>query len=177
MIGPGSSKKRTKYIPSVVVLALPKPPQTVVALVPKVGSVGKHRSAVAAKPFCARNAAVTGRQVTFAITPRKFPLCSTNSHPAVQTFILAVLVRSAGLVSQYLVAEKLEVHFLLPGRSRETRPVQTRPVRLVRHRDDPTSTANRSVSSDLLQIESLKRSRNIVLSDVVRGEGGCWRSC
>ena len=31
---------------------LPKPPQTVVALVPKVGSVGKNRGAVAAKPFC-----------------------------------------------------------------------------------------------------------------------------
>ena len=63
MIGPGSSKKRTKYF-SIPLRGrgradLPKPPQTVVALAPKVGSVGKHRSAVAAKPFCARNAAVS----------------------------------------------------------------------------------------------------------------------
>ena len=43
------------------------------------------------------------------------------------------------------------------------------PVRLIHHRDDPTSTANRLVSDDLLHFESSKRSRNVVLSDVVRG--------
>ena len=42
-------------------------------------------------------------------------------------------------------------------------------MRLVRPHDDPTSTANRLVSGDLLHFESLKRSRNVVLSDVVRG--------
>ena len=150
---------------------LPKPPQTIVALVPKVGSVGKHRGVVAAKSFCARNAAVPGRQETLAVTARKFPLHSTNSHPAVQTVGLAVLIRSAGPVAQYLVARELEAHFLLPGRSRETRP-----VRLIHHRDDPTSTANRLVSGDLLHFESLKRSRNAVLGDVVR-VGASWRNC
>ena len=56
------------------------------------------------------------------------------------------------------------VHFPLPGLSRNTRP-----VRLVHNRDDPTSTANRLVSGDLLHFESLRRSQNVVLSDVVRG--------
>ena len=77
---------------------------------------------------------------------------------------MAVLVRSARPVTQYLVGKKLEVHFLLPERSRETRP-----VRLVHHCDDPTSTANQLVSDYILRFESLKRSRNVVLSDVVRG--------
>ena len=66
-----------------------------------------------------------------------------------------MLIRSAGPVAQYLVAETLEAHFQVPGRSRENRP-----ARLVHH-DDPTSTANRLVSGDLLHFESL--------SDVVRG--------
>ena len=53
----------------------------------------------------------------------------------------------------------------LPGRSKEIDP-----VRLVQHRDELTSTtASRLVSGNLLQFESLKRSRNGVLSDVVRG--------
>ena len=127
-----------------------------------MGSVGKHRDAVAGKPFCVRNAAVAGRQETLAINPRKLPSCSTNSHPAVQTAGLAVLVRSAGRVAQYIAARDLELHFPRPGRSREARP-----VRLVHHRDDPTSTANRLVSGDLLHFKSLKRSRNVVLSDMV----------
>ena len=143
---------------------LPKPPQTVVALVPKVGSVGKHRGAVAANPFCGRNAAVTGRQESLAVVPRKFPLCSINSQPAVQAVGLAVLIRSARPVAQYLVTKMLEVHFSLPGRSRKTRP-----VRLVHHRDDPISITNRLVSGDLLHFDWLKRNRNVVLSNVVRG--------
>ena len=49
---------------------LPKLPQTVVALVPKVGSVGKRSDAVAAKPFCARSAAITGRQESLAAAPK-----------------------------------------------------------------------------------------------------------
>ena len=77
---------------------------------------------------------------------------------------MAVLIRSARPVAQYHVSKKLEVRFPLPARSRKTRT-----VRLVHHRDDPTSTVNRFVPGDLLHFESLKRSRNVVLSDVVRG--------
>ena len=151
---------------------LPKPPQTVVTVVPKVDSVGKHRHSMAAKCFCVQNVAVAGNQETIAVTPGKFPLCSTNSHSAVSTVGLAVLIRSAGPVAQYIVARELEVYFPLPGRSRETRP-----VRLVHHRDESIPTTKRLVSGDLPYFEPLKRSRNIVLSDVVRGWGGCWRSC
>ena len=123
-----------------------------------------RRGAVAAKLFWTGNVAVTGRQESLAAAPGIFPLCSANSHPAMQAVGLAVLIRSADPVAQYLVAKMLEVHFPLPGRSRETRPVH-----LVHHRDEPTSTANRLVSGDLLHFESLKRNRNVVLSDVVRG--------
>ena len=93
---------------------LPKLPRIIVALVPKVGSVGKHRGVVAAKPICVRKAAIAGRQETLAVTPRKFPLCNTNSHPAVQTVGLAVLIRSAGAVAQHLLARELKVHFPFP---------------------------------------------------------------
>ena len=103
-------------------------------------------------------------QKSLAVDPGKYPLCSTNSHPAVQAVGLAVLIRSAWPVAPHLLAKKLDVHFPFPERSREARP-----VRIVHHRDDPTSTANRLVSSDFLQFESLKRSRNVVLSDAVRG--------
>ena len=68
------------------------PPQTVVNLVPKVGSVGKYRGALAAKPICVRNANVAGRQETLAVSPRKFPLSSIHSHPEGQTVGLAVLI-------------------------------------------------------------------------------------
>ena len=78
--------------------------------------------------------------------------------------VLAMLIRSAGPVAQYLVVEQLEVHLRLPGGSGETHP-----VRLVHHGDDPTSTANRLVSGDLFHFESLKQNRNVVLSDVVWG--------
>ena len=114
MIGPGSSKKRTKHTPSVAHADFPKPPQTVVVLVPKMISVGKHHGVVAAAPFCAKNATVTGRPESLAVTPRKFPLCRTNSHPAVQTVGLAVLIRSAGAVAQHLLARELKVHFPFP---------------------------------------------------------------
>ena len=171
MIGPGSSKKRTKCTPSVVVFALPKPLQPVVVFVSKVGCVGMHRSAASAQSFCVRNAAIAGSQETLAVTLRKFPLCITNSHPAVRAVGLAVLIRVAGLVAQYLVVRELEVHFPFPGRSRETRP-----VRLVQHRDDPTSTANPLLSGDLLHFDSWKRSRNVVLGDVGRG-GGSRKNC
>ena len=130
-----------------------------------MGSVGKHRGAVAAEPFCARNANVSVRQESLAVVPRKVPLCSTNTHPAVRAVGVAVLVRTSHLVTQYLGPKKLKVHFPLQGRSRETRP-----VRLVHHRDNPTSTASRLVSGDLLTLDSLKRSQNAVLSDVVEGD-------
>ena len=71
-----------------------------------------------------------------------------HSHPVIQTVGLAVLTRSAGPLAQYLVARELEVHFTLPGQSRETSP-----VRLVHHRDDPTLTSNRLVSGSLLHFE------------------------
>ena len=102
-----------------------------------MGAVGRHRGSVAAKPFDARNAAVTEHQELLAVAPRKFPLCSTNSHPVVQAVSLAVLIPSASPVAQYLVAKKLEVHFPFPGRSRKTHPVL-----IVYHCDDPNSTAN-----------------------------------
>ena len=111
------------------------------------------------------DAAVSMRQKSFAVIPNTFPLCSTNSQPAAQAVGLAVLIRNARSVTQYPVAKKLDVYFPLTGRSRETRPVL-----LVHHGDVPTSTANRLVSGDLLDFESLKRSRNVVLSDVVRVE-------
>ena len=104
------------------------------------------------------------RQKSLAVVPRKFPLCSTNSHVTAPAVGLAVLVRSTRSVAQYLVAKKVEVYIPLPGRSRETRP-----LRFVPHGDDPTSTANRLGSGDLLHLESLKKSRNVVPSDVVRG--------
>ena len=104
------------------------------------------------------------RQKSFAVVPRKFPLCSTNSH-LVQAVSLAVLVRNARPVTaQYLVAKNMKIQFPLPGRPRETRP-----VRFVHPRDDPTLTTNRLVSGDIFHFESSKRNRNVVLSNVVRG--------
>ena len=113
-----------------------------------MGSVEKHRGAVDAKPICVWNAAFAGRQETLAVTPRKFPLCDTNSHTAVRTAALAALIRSAGLVAQNIVARELEAHLLLPGRSRE---------------------AFQCVSYVIAMTPPRPRSRNVVLSDVVRG--------
>ena len=87
---------------------LPKLPRIIVALVPKVGSVGKRCGIVAAQPLCARNEAVAGRQETLAVTPGKSPFCSTNSHRAVQTVGLAVLVPWCRPSSANLVARELE---------------------------------------------------------------------
>ena len=98
-----------------------------------MGSVGNTYGAVAAEPFCVRIAAVAGCQETLAVTPRTFPLCSNNLQPALQTVCLAVLFRSADPVEQYVVKTELEIHFPLPVRARETRP-----VRLAHYRDDTT---------------------------------------
>ena len=43
-------------------------------------------------------------------------------------------------------------------------------MRLLYHRDNPTSTGNRLVSGDLLQFVWLKRSGNVVLNGAVRAE-------
>ena len=116
-----------------------------------------RRGAVAAKLFWTGNVAVTGRQESLAVDPRKFPLCSTNSHPRVRAVRLAVPIRSAAPATPCLMAEELDVNFPLLGRSRETRP-----VRFVHHRYDPISTANRLVPGDFLHFKSLKRSPNVV---------------
>ena len=149
----------------------PEPTQTVVALVPKVGTVGKHGIAESAKPIGVRYAAIAGRHKPLAVTPRKLSLCRAHSHPAVQAVGLAVLVRGAGPVAQNFVARKLKVHFPFPGWTGWSCL-----VRLVHHRDDDTSTSNRFVSGNLFHVESLKRGRNVVLGDVVRG-GISRRGC
>ena len=74
-----------------------------------------------------------------------------------------VLVRSAGPITQNVGARELEVHFPLPRWFEESRP-----MRLVQHRDEFNSPPDRLVADDLLHFESLKGSRNVVLSDVVR---------
>ena len=143
---------------------LPRTPKTVVALVPNVGSVGKHRAAVAAKPFCARNAAVSVRPRVARRCSEKIPVVRHQFASGGTGGWVGGADSECRPEAQYLVAKKLDVHFPLPVRSGKTRP-----VRLVHHRDDPTSTANRWVSGGLLQFESLKRSRNVVLGNVVRG--------
>ena len=60
-------------------------------------------------------------------------------------------------------AGEVEVYFPLPGRFGESRP-----MRLVKHRDGATSPPHRLVTSDLLHLQPLEGSRNVVLSDVVR---------
>ena len=129
-----------------------------------MGSVGKHRGAVGAKPVCARNAAIPGARNRSPFL-RKSSRCEAPfRYLVVQTVGLAMLIRISRSAAQYLVAEQLEVHFPLPGRSRETHS-----ARLVHHRNDPTATANRLISGDFLHFKSFKRSRNVVLSDVARG--------
>ena len=77
----------------------PEPPQPVIALVPKMGPVGKHGVAVSAKPVGVREAAIAGCQKPFAVTPSKLPLCRADPHSAVQAVGLPVLVRGAGPVA------------------------------------------------------------------------------
>ena len=99
-----------------------KPPQPIVALVPKVGSLGEHLVAVAAKPLRAWDTSVARRQKTFTAVPGKLMLCRTNAHPAVKAVGLAVLVRSAGPITQNVGAR--EVHFPLPGWFGESHPIR-----------------------------------------------------
>ena len=49
MIGPGSSRKRTKYefpVDGCASADLPKPPQAVIGFLPRIGPMGEHRGAV-----------------------------------------------------------------------------------------------------------------------------------
>ena len=86
MNGPGSSKIWARDTPSSVVLALIffKPPQAIVALVPKAGSLGEHRVAVAAKPLRAWGSSVVRCQKTLPVVPGELTLRRTNPHPAVK---------------------------------------------------------------------------------------------
>ena len=139
-----------------------KPPQTVVALVPKVGSVGKHRGAVAAEPFCVTNAVVAGRQDSRRYS-EKVPVVQHRFASGGTDGCFGSAGSECRPSSAISRGERAGRSFHFPGRSRETRP-----VRFVHHGDDPTSTANRLVSDDLFHFESLKRSRNVVLSNMVR---------
>ena len=64
-----------------------KPPQPIVAPVPKVGSLGEHRVAVAAKPLRVWDAGIARRQQTFAVDPGKLTLYRNNVHPAVKGLV------------------------------------------------------------------------------------------
>lgn len=69
---------------------------------------------IADKLIRVRDAAVTARQERF--TPKKLPLCSAISHPAMQAIGLVLLVGSAGPVAQNLVARELKAggQFFVP---------------------------------------------------------------
>jgi len=61
-----------------------KPPQAIVALVPKVGSPGEHRVAVAAEPLRAWGSSVVRCQKTLLVVPGELTVRRTNPHPAVK---------------------------------------------------------------------------------------------
>ena len=90
---------------------------------------------------------VARRQNVFAVVPGKLTLGRANRRPAVKMVGLAVLVRSAGPITQNVGAGGVKVHFPLPGRFGESHP-----MRLVQHRDDATSSPHRLVSGDLLHL-------------------------
>ena len=125
-MGPGSSKYRSRHtlIRRRTRAEFSKPPQPIVALVPNVGSLGEHRVAVAAEPLHAWDKSVARRQETLSVVPGELTLCRTNPHPAVKAVGLAVLVRSAGPITQNVGARELEVHFPLPGRFGESHPMR-----------------------------------------------------
>ena len=125
MIGPGSSKiGPVIYIVRCTRADFSKPPQPIVALVSKVSSLQEHRVAVAAKPLRAWDASVARRHKTFPVVPGKLTLCRSNAHPAVKAVGPAVLVRSAGPITQNVGARELEVHFPLPGWFGESHPMR-----------------------------------------------------
>ena len=70
----------------------------------------------------------------FPVVAGKLALCRPDPHLAVEAVVLAVLVRGSGPITQDVAVGEVEVHFPLPGRFGESRP-----VRLLQHRDDATS--------------------------------------
>ena len=84
-----------------------KPPQPIVALVPNGVSLNEHRIAVATEPLRAWDTSVARRVKTLPIVPGELTRCRTNLHPAVKAVGLAVLVRSAGLLTQTVGAGKV----------------------------------------------------------------------
>ena len=85
MNGPGSSKIWARDTPSSVVLALIFfKPQDIVVLVPKAGSLGEYRVAVAAEPLRAWGSSVVRCQKTLPVVTGELTLRRTNPHPAVK---------------------------------------------------------------------------------------------
>ena len=80
-----------------------------------MGSLGGHRIVVAAELLHPWNTCVARGSQTFSVVPGEVALCRTNPHPAVKVVGLAVLVRSAGPITQTEGAGEVEVHFPLPG--------------------------------------------------------------
>ena len=68
-----------------------------------------------------------------------------HPHSVVKAIGSAVLVQSAGQITQNVGAGEVEVHFPLPGRFKESSP-----MRLVQHRDHATSAPDRLMHGDLL---------------------------
>ena len=51
-------------------------------------------------------------------------LCRTNPHPAVKVVGSAVLVRSAGLITQHVGAGEVKIHYPLLGQFGEPHPMR-----------------------------------------------------
>ena len=162
MIGPGSSENRTRYIVSSVVLAS----------IFQATTTHLRPATIRGLPWGApcRGSGETTRRVGRKRTPAQTNVhhCSGKAHAAPRR------CESGGKGSWFGGADpECRPNNANCKCKRVGDPFTARrtvhPVRLIHHRDDPTSTANRLVSDDLLHFESSKRSRNVVLSDVVRG--------
>lgn len=131
---------------------------------PNASTLRKPLGAVAVNLIRARDAAAAGCLKTLALTARTNPSGSAHSHLAVVLAAgLALLVRSADQEEQDVVARALEAHLPFRGWA-----IESRPTCLAYHRDDPASIANRLVFRDLLHFGALYRSRNVVLSGLLR---------
>ena len=118
---------------------------------------------VATEPIGAGNTGVARRWETFHVVAAELPLCRPDPYSVVEAVGLVVLVKGSGQITQDVGAGEVKLHFPLPGGFGESRP-----MRLVLHRDDATSTPYRLITSDLLHLQPFEGSRNVVLSDVVR---------